>query len=231
MRGSLCKYVIKYELHLKSARSNLCPFRECGQQLDHGNRHSAERSFARPVWFLPARAKTHIDPYLRNLSMSRLVARSLPFTFVAMLMVVSLTQSEGQVASPLYANEKSVLVVRTMDGAESEFEIVTVTEQADLERGLMYVKSLPLDQGMLFLYDNERERSMWMKNTFIALDLWFVSKHGEIKKVVKQAQPKSLDPIRSEEPVMAVIEVNGGLSAMIGVTPGSTVSHEAFERD
>ena len=134
----------------------------------------------------------------------------------------------GQVNSPLFLYEKSDLVIETEDGATATFKVVAVTKSEDLTQGLMNVQFMPLDQGMLFLHRTKRNVSMWMKNTHIALDMWFVSSEGVITKVVTETVPESTDLIRSDGPLTAVVEVNAGLSALIGVTPGARLRHSAF---
>ena len=142
--------------------------------------------------------------------------------------VVAIVPLSGQIASPLFSNEKSVLKVRTVDGAETSLKVVTVSSGEDLSRGLMHVQFMPLDQGMLFHYGRERGVSMWMKNTRLSLDMWFVDKQGTVTKVVASTEPMSLDSIPSDGPVQAVVEVNAGISALVGVTPGASLFHEAF---
>lgn len=147
---------------------------------------------------------------------------------IALVLLLVIVPIIGQVNSPMYLNEKSELVVETIDGATATFKTVVVTESEDLARGLMHIRFLPLDQGMLFLYDSRSNVSMWMKDTPLSLDMWFVSESGLVTKVVKETIPKSTDLIRSDGAVIAVVEVNAGLSSLIGVTPGAQLRHTAF---
>ena len=124
-----------------------------------------------------------------------------------------------------------MLVVQTTDGISAQFEVVTVTTRADQAQGLMYVRHLPLDQGMVFSYTRNQVLSMWMKDTYVPLDMWFVDEGGKIQKVVAHTVPYSLESIKSDSPVRAVIEVNAGLSAMLGVTAGAIVDHRVFQQD
>lgn len=147
---------------------------------------------------------------------------------IALTAVCVLTPLTGQVNSPLFLYEKSELVIETQDGATATFKVVAVTKSEDLAQGLMNVQFMPLDQGMLFLHRTKRNVSMWMKDTRIALDMWFVSNEGVITKVVTETIPESTDLIRSDGPVIAVVEVNAGLSSLIGVTPGARLRHRAL---
>jgi len=87
-------------------------------------------------------------------------------------------------------------------------------------RGLMYVQKLPADRGMLFLYDFPQFASFWMKNTYIPLDLLFITPDGRIANIVENTTPLSLDPLESVEPVSAVLEVAGGTAARLGIRAG-----------
>lgn len=150
---------------------------------------------------------------------------------VAITVALLLAPLNGQVDSPLFSMEKAELHVTTVDGATTVFSVVSVTSREDQSRGLMHVRFMPLDQGMVFAYSRDRTVSMWMKNTHIPLDMWFVTKDGTVSKVVKNTEPMSLDPISSDQPIRAVVEVNAGLSALIGVTEGTKLLHSAFSRD
>lgn len=138
---------------------------------------------------------------------------------------------DGQIHSPLYQRELESLTIRTTDGITAHFEVVTVTTQADQARGLMHVRHLPLDQGMVFSHSRAQALSMWMKHTHVSLDMWFVDAHGRIARVVTHTVPHSLKSIKSGTPVRAVIEVNAGLSTLLGVTTGAVVTHRVFQQD
>ncbi len=147
---------------------------------------------------------------------------------VAITSVFVLVPLTGQINSPLFLYEKSELVIETEDGATATFKVVVVSRSEDLAQGLMNVQFMPLDQGMVFLHSTKREVSMWMKDTHISLDMWFVSETGLVTRVVSKTHPESTDLIRSNGPVVAVVEVNAGLSSLIGVTPGAQLRHRVF---
>ena len=77
-------------------------------------------------------------------------------------------------------------------------------------KGLMYRLELKKNEGMLFLFDNEKNTSFWMKNTFIPLDIIFINKNGSINKIHNNTLPKSLKRIKSNGKVLAVLEINAG---------------------
>jgi uncharacterized protein len=95
-------------------------------------------------------------------------------------------------------------------------------------QGLMFVRSLPDLRGMLFAYQQPRPISMWMKNTYIPLDMVFIDAHGRIQQIVEQTTPHSLDLIRSKDPAFAVLEIAGGEAQRLGIRPGQLVSHPAL---
>ncbi len=134
--------------------------------------------------------------------------------------------ADAQIDSALYRLDVAPLIVRTVDGAKAEFRAVTVKTPEDLRQGLMHIRFLPLDQAMIFAYTEDRYLSMWMKNTYIPLDMWFVAADGTIKMVAHNTEPHSLDSISSDVPVRFVIEINAGLSKLVGITEGATVEHE-----
>jgi uncharacterized membrane protein (UPF0127 family) len=90
------------------------------------------------------------------------------------------------------------------------------------EKGLMFRRSLPGGEGMIFPYDPAQEVSFWMKNTLIPLDLIFIRPDGRIARI---ATARALDetPVPSGEPVSAVLEIRGGRTAELGIREGDKV--------
>ena len=97
-------------------------------------------------------------------------------------------------------------------------------------QGLMFVRSLPSLRGMLFVHEAPKPISMWMKNTYIPLDMVFIDSKGRIQQIVEQTTPHSLDIIRSDEPARAVLEIGGGEARKLGLKAGQHVSHPAFAK-
>jgi len=121
------------------------------------------------------------------------------------------------------------VVVTTADG-EQLFR-AEVAETAD-ERasGLMFRDELAPDAGMLFLFDPPRRVSFWMKNTFISLDMLFIDAGGRIVHIAERTQPETLAPHGPDQPVRAVLEINGGLVERLGIRPGDVVRASPLER-
>ena len=103
--------------------------------------------------------------------------------------------------------------------------VITADEQA---KGLMFRKQLGNNEGMLFVFANNRKVFMWMKNTLIPLDILFINYQGVITKIVKSTKPLSLDLIASETPVKAVLEVNAGISDNLDIKVGDNIIHPIF---
>lgn len=103
--------------------------------------------------------------------------------------------------------------------------VATPDEQA---RGLMYRKSMPPDYGMLFPQKNPRQVSFWMKNTYISLDILFLSAGGKVLQIEENTVPLSEASISSRDRISAVLEINGGLSNELGISPGDIVHHRFF---
>jgi uncharacterized membrane protein (UPF0127 family) len=91
-------------------------------------------------------------------------------------------------------------------------------------QGLMFVRDLPADEGMIFPMAKPRVASFWMKNTFIELDLIFVAPDGHIAQIAAHAKPQTLATISSAEPVGAVLELKGGEAARRGLKVGDSVT-------
>ena len=97
------------------------------------------------------------------------------------------------------------------------------------QRGLMFRSELPQDTGMLFHFGKETKLAMWMKNTFISLDMLFINKHGIIHRVVENTTPLSLQTIPGGAPTMVVVELNAGVTRRLGINAGDKVVHDIFD--
>jgi uncharacterized membrane protein (UPF0127 family) len=81
---------------------------------------------------------------------------------------------------------------------------------------------------MLFIYPQAQAIAMWMKNTFIPLDMLFVATDGRVVRVVANTTPQSLDTIESGQPVLGVVELNAGIAAKLQIRTGAQIIHPAF---
>jgi uncharacterized membrane protein (UPF0127 family) len=108
------------------------------------------------------------------------------------------------------------------------FEVWLADSPRRQAQGLMFVRSLPALRGMLFVHESPKPITMWMKNTFIPLDMVFIDGRGCIQQIVAQTTPHSLDIIRSVEPALAVLEIGGGEAKRLGLRVGQRVVHPAL---
>jgi uncharacterized membrane protein (UPF0127 family) len=91
-------------------------------------------------------------------------------------------------------------------------------------QGLMFVSDLPESMGMVFPVEPPRVENMWMKNTYIELDMLFIDAHGRVTKIIQRAAPLSLQTLSSDTAVSAVLELRGGQAAKLGLHTGDSVS-------
>ena len=112
------------------------------------------------------------------------------------------------------------------------FVEVAVTEE-EHRRGLMFRESLSPDEGMLFVFDDERPRAFWMKNTLIPLDIIWINAKGKVVFIKKNAHPcgEHLCPsFGPEAPARYVLEINSGMAEKIGMTEGDTVRFSGWQK-
>lgn len=117
--------------------------------------------------------------------------------------------------------ERDELVIISNDGTRHTFDIYLATSVEQQRRGLMFVRELPERTGMLFVYDDAQMRSMWMKNTFISLDIVFARADGSVSSVIHNTEPRSLRSLSAIEPVRLVLELNAGVARRYNIDAGS----------
>jgi hypothetical protein len=127
----------------------------------------------------------------------------------------------GATAQPF---DRSRLTVESAAGA-FEFEVELALTPAQRQRGLMYREQLAANAGMLFDFGRIGPVSMWMRNTYIPLDMLFLRANGEIVTIARNTEPRSDAIISADEPVRAVLELPGGTSDRLGLRPGDRVRH------
>jgi uncharacterized membrane protein (UPF0127 family) len=122
----------------------------------------------------------------------------------------------------------SDLVIVTATGARHKFSVEVADTDESRNQGLMFRRALAADAGMLFDYHRDSTFAMWMRNTFIPLDMLFISSDGRIQKIHQRAVPHDETPIPAPGAVRAVLEVNGGTAARLGLKVGDRVEHAVF---
>ncbi len=104
------------------------------------------------------------------------------------------------------------------------FQVWVADTPERAEQGLMFVSDLPESMGMVFPVHPPRVENMWMKNTYIELDMLFIDERGRITKIIERAAPLSLQTLSSDTPVAAVLELKGGEAGKLGLRDGDLVT-------
>jgi uncharacterized membrane protein (UPF0127 family) len=117
---------------------------------------------------------------------------------------------------------RQVPLTITSAGGVHRFTVDIAATPEQQERGLMFVKHLAPDRGMIFPYDPPQPVSFWMHNTLIPLDMVFIRADGAIARIAT-AKPLDDTPVPSGEPIAAVLEIAGGRAAQLGIAPGDKV--------
>ena len=153
-------------------------------------------------------------------------ARGLLAQIVALAFVV---QAAFLFAAPgASAADLSTLSIVTASGAH-DFTVEIAATEESRETGLMNRRYMPGDRGMLFEFERVAPVAFWMKNTYIPLDMIFIAPNGTVTRVVANAEPLSETTIPSGPPCIAVLELNGGVAAKIGLKVGDKVRHPFFK--
>jgi uncharacterized protein len=108
------------------------------------------------------------------------------------------------------------------------FSVELATTEEEKTTGLMYRKELADGRGMLFDFSPEQQVSMWMKNTFIPLDMIFIRADGRILRIAENTEPQSTKIIPSNGLAKGVLEVIAGTAKKYGIAPGDRVAHPLF---
>ena len=127
------------------------------------------------------------------------------------------------------ADARVNLTVEGTNGPHT-FQIEVMQSAEDRARGLMFRRALDADAGMLFDFRTDGIARMWMKNTYIPLDMLFIADNGQITSIAENTVPLTDTRISSGREVRGVLEIGGGLVATLGLRPGDFVRHPAFPR-
>jgi uncharacterized protein len=147
--------------------------------------------------------------------------------FLLFLLPLLLVVAADVAGAQLAQFPSAALTILTASGPD-KFTIELATTPEQMAQGLMFRHSLAPDAGMLFDYQSPSLATMWMKNTLIPLDMLFVDARGQIVNIHERAVPGSLETIAAAAPVRAVIELNGGTAARLGIRPGDRVVYPLF---
>jgi hypothetical protein len=126
------------------------------------------------------------------------------------------------------AAKSEPLTILTKTGPK-RFDVEVMRDDAGRARGLMFRRHMAADHGMLFDFEREEPVTMWMKNTYMPLDMVFIRTDGTISRIAADTEPLSTAIIASGSPVSAVLELNAGTAAKLGIQPGDRIEHPMFK--
>ncbi len=110
------------------------------------------------------------------------------------------------------------------------FQVEVMRDDAGRAQGLMFRRTMAPDRGMLFDFERMEPVTMWMKNTYLPLDMLFIRADGTVARIAADTEPLSTRTIASGEPVLGVLELNAGTAARLGIHPGDKVEHPLFRK-
>jgi uncharacterized protein len=154
---------------------------------------------------------------------ARMTTRRMLLSCAAMIASLFVFAAKAQLQS--FATSELTIVSAT---GPHRFTVEVAETPGQMEQGLMFRRTMASDAGMLFDYKTPTVATMWMRNTLIPLDMLFVDAKGRVVNIRERAVPQSLDVIAAAAPVRAVIELNGGTAARLGIAPGDQVQHPIF---
>jgi uncharacterized membrane protein (UPF0127 family) len=132
-------------------------------------------------------------------------------------------------ASASFAVSLQTIEIASKNGVHA-FTVEIATTDQERQTGLMFRKELPEGRGMLFDFSRDQEVAMWMKNTYVSLDMIFIQSDGRILRIAERTEPQSEKIISSGGPVRGVLEVVAGTAKKLGIAPGDRVAHPMFGR-
>jgi uncharacterized membrane protein (UPF0127 family) len=146
-----------------------------------------------------------------------------------LMLGAGIAMAQGAAPEPLSAFPQSLLAIKTSSGKVVNFKIWEADSPRREEQGLMFIHELDVHAGMLFMFPGDSRVSMWMKNTYIPLDLLFLNARGQIDYIAANATPESETIIRPPTPEFAVLELKGGACNEFGIKVGDRVMHKNFK--
>lgn len=149
------------------------------------------------------------------------------FLFVSLFLMFALAQPGAGRADGDIVFAADTLDIET-DAARHAFRVELALTPKQRARGLMFRQTLEADRGMLFVYPRDQVITMWMKNTFISLDMLFIDQAGRVVAVRERTTPQSLAVISSGVRARAVLELAAGTAARLNLKVGNRVLSPVF---
>lgn len=154
--------------------------------------------------------------------------RILPLVLLLTALFGALPAAVSQNETPMVLDTDPVDLVISTGEAEISFQVEVADTPFERQRGLMFRKNMPDNHGMLFDFDETRQVAMWMKNTYIALDMIFIGQDGRIN-AIRQATPHSLEIVAPQTQTRFVLELNAGIAGKNGIAVGAKVRHPVVD--
>jgi uncharacterized membrane protein (UPF0127 family) len=151
------------------------------------------------------------------------------FLAAGLIIAASAARSLDAAPEPLSAFPQGLLAIRTGSGKVVNFKIWLADTQKREEQGLMFIREMDAHTGMLFMFPENKPVIMWMKNTYVSLDLLFLNAQGKIDYIAASATPLSEARIGPPTPEYAVLELKGGACEQFGIKIGDQVLHKNFK--
>ncbi|MDG3040163.1 DUF192 domain-containing protein [Roseicyclus marinus] len=117
------------------------------------------------------------------------------------------------------------------DFGSVRFRVVIADTPQERAQGLMNVPEMPRMSGMLFVYERPQSVSFWMENTLIPLDMIFADETGVVRRIHENAVPLDRTPIPGGEGIQYVLEINGGMAAVLGLSEGDEMRHPSIVQE
>ena len=136
--------------------------------------------------------------------------------------------AQGDPAGPQPTLPREPLTITDDQGHAHAFQVEMATTPQEQETGLMFRKVVAADSGMLFVFPAVQPEPFWMKNTLVPLDMVFINPDGTIRAIAENTVPYSLAPVDSGGPVLAVLELQGGITAKENIIVGDRVTAAQF---
>lgn len=123
-----------------------------------------------------------------------------------------------------FTKEGELTIFKASDSTHLKIDIEIADTEFDVQTGLMYRDSMEDNQGMLFIFKDEKERYFYMKNTKIPLDIIYINADNKIVSFQKSAKPFDESSLPSNAPAKYVLELNAGLVLDLNLSVGDSIS-------
>lgn len=159
--------------------------------------------------------------------------KKLSFVIVALLLFSCKEAKEKQITTEeiKFEKEGELQLLTSTGDTIRKIDIEIADNAFERETGLMYRSELKEDHGMLFIFEDERPRGFYMKNTTIPLDIIFLNAEEEIINIAKNTEPLNENTVPSEAPAQYVLEINSGLADLWQIKAGDKISYKTTQTE